>query len=351
MKWSRGRYLVAAGVAAAIIAIVVVVIVSPWSGKDEVVVPPIPGVTSDTEPRPVTDKVWPAKLVLHVDLDPSVQPDPSKQADQPADVALLDGNMFLADAANGRLLEVSADGTTFHILDKQVDPKLALSSPMAIASHQGQLYVADSGAGQVLIVTPSGTVSRAISLAKGSSTDASPPRPVGIVVWGDGSFAVSDGNNYRLIKYSADGVLLWTVGTGARAAGQNGFNVPGGLALDKQGNVYVVDSLNSQVKKYSADGTYLSGFGQTGDTAGSFSRAKAVAVDDAGNIYVSDGLQAAVQVFDPAGIFLGFIGRKDPADPKSTSLFQTPHGVRIVDGKLYIVDRFAGLFVFDLQAS
>ncbi len=224
-------------------------VVSPWSDDNEV--PPIPGMApEDDGERPVTSKVWGAILEQHIPVDP-------EQADQPADVALVDGKMFLVDTARGRLLELSTDGKEPRVLDKQVDPKLVLSIPMAVATHQGQLYVADSGQGQVLVVAPSGTVSRVITLAKGSSADALPPRPLGIVVWDDGSFAVSDANNHRLLKYDADGNLLWTVGTGAPARGEDGFNVPGGLALDGAGNVYVVDILNSQVKKYSPDGAFV----------------------------------------------------------------------------------------------
>ena len=346
MKWPRRRYLAAIGVAVVVVAAVVVgVVLLTGENGGTTTSTVIPGQSTPDEQRPVTDKVWPATQALHVAIDASTQ------ADQPADVALLDGKLYLVDTGHGRLLQMSADGKDFKVLDKQVDPKLALSAPMAITSDQSQLYVADSGAGQVVLVAPSGKVNRTITLAKGSSADALPPRPLGIVVWGDGSFAVSDGNNHRLLKYSADGSLLWTVGTGVPATGENGLNVPSGLALDKAGNVYVVDVLNSQVKKYSSDGKFLLGFGQLGDQAGQFSRAKAVAVDDAGNIYVSDGLQAAVQVFDQTGAYIGFVGRKDPADPNSDSLFQAPHGMKIVDGKLYVVDRYNGVFVFDLPAS
>jgi sugar lactone lactonase YvrE len=347
MKW-RLRYLVVFGSAAVLMAAIVLG-ASSCSGQNEAtessVEGLIPGQSDDGEPRPVTDLVWPATLVLQVALDPV------EQANQPADLALIDGTMFVVDTVNSRLLEVSADGNTFHVLDSQIDPKLALAVPLAIASNQGQLYVADSDAGRVVVVQPSGTVSRVIALAKGDPADAQPPRPIGIAVWNDGSFAVSDANNNRLLKYSPDGTLLWTVGTGVAATGENGFNGPCGLALDKDGNVYVVDILNSQVKKYSSDGKFLSSFGQSGETAGSFSRAKAVALDDAGNIYVSDGLGVAIQVFDQTGTFLGFIGRKDPEDPNSVSLFQAPHGLKIVADKLYVIDRFAGLFVFDLPAS
>jgi sugar lactone lactonase YvrE len=343
MKSRRRKYLLAIGVAAVVIAAIVTGVVL-LTGDDEVAVAPIPGLEPSDEDRPVSDKLWPATLALHVEFD-------AAQANQPADVAPLDGKMFVADTGHGRLLAVSADGKNIDVLDQQDDPKLTLSGPMAVAAHQGELYVADSNAGQVVVVAPSGKVGRVITLAKGAAADALEVRPIGIAVWNDGSFAVSDTANNRLNKYNPEGNLVWTVGTGQRASGENGFNGPSGLALDKDGNIYVVDVLNSKVKKYSSDGAFVYSFGQAGDRAGQFSRAKAVALDDAGNIYVSDGLGAAVQVFSQTGAFLGFLGRKDPADPKSVSLFQAPHGLKIVNGKLYVVDRFAGLFVFDLPST
>jgi len=56
-------------------------------------------------------------------------------------------------------------------------------------------------------------------------------------------------------------------------------------------------------------------------------------------------------VFDPTGAYLGLVGREDPADQNSESLFQVPNGLKIVEGKLYVVDRYAGIFVFDLPVS
>jgi hypothetical protein len=73
-----------------------------------------------------------------------------------------------------------------------------------------------------------------------------------------------------------------------------------------------------------------------------------VAVDAGGNVYVSDSLLAAVQVFGPSGEYLGFIGREDPGDPRSKSLFTAP-GLSIAGDRLYVMDRFEGLFAFRLE--
>ena len=343
MRFRRPRYLVIVGAAVVVVAAIVVAVVLLTSGGEEKVAP-IPG-SEPSENRVVTDKVWPAPLALGIPIDATTQ------SDQPADVALIDGAMYLVAPSESRILEMSADGKSFKVLDKQVDPQLALSSIGGITSFQGQLFVTDATTGRILVVSPAGTVVEAITLAKGASTDQVPPFPVGIAVWSDGSFAVSDGGNDRLTKYGQDGHAVWSVGSGTRATGENGFNAPIGVALDKSGNVYVVDSLNSAVKKYSPDGKFLLAIGQAGNGAGDLSRPKGVAVDDLGNVYVSDGLQAAVEVYDQSCTFVGVIVRKDPADKNSDTMFQAPDGLKILGGKLYVVDRFAGIFVFNLPTS
>src|SRR3989304_3327420 len=104
-------------------------------------------------------------------------------------------------------------------------------------------------------------------------------------------------------------------GTGTRSAGEQGFNVPGGLTADDAGNVYVVDTLNGRVVELSPDGAFVRQFGELGSTAGTLSRPKGVAVDGAGRVFVSDGLLSAVQVFGPNGAFLGGIGGGGAAGP------------------------------------
>ncbi len=339
----RKKFLILAGIVVLGILVAVLVPVLVIGKGEAPSVPPIPGLGEEEE-RPVTDRVWAATLLKQFPLDPA-------QADQPADIAVPAEDEFVVlDSARGRLLELDGQGQVLRILDQNTDPSLVLSLPMAVSSLGGTLYVADS-AGKVVVLSAEGTVQKVVELAKGASVDALPPRPLGVVVWGDGSFAVSDANNHRLLKYDAEGGLEWSAGAGTRSSEPAGFNVPGGLALDKDGNLYVVDVLNSQIKKYSPQGQFLWAFGEAGDRAGQFSRPKAVAVDGAGNVYVSDSLQVAIQVFYPNGEFGGFIGRKEPTNPESDSLFRAPHGLKIVGNRLYVVDRYTGVFVFDLSGA
>ena len=290
-----------------------------------------------------TVEVYQAKLLQHVQS-------PGKDAwRQPAAVAVLDGQMFLLDTGNDRVLALDGHSGAERVLDGQPDGGPALKGAMAITSDGESLYVANSGAGQVLVLTPAGEVRKTIELEKVEESDTDRPRPIGIAVSSQGEFLVTDADNNRLLRYDADGRLVQVMGEGRRGAGTDGFNTPAGVALDRHGNAYVVDMLNGRVVELSPDGTFLRELGGLGDSGGTFSRPKDVALDDDGNIFVSDGLLAAVEVFGPDGRYLGFIGREKSSDPKSGSLFQAPAGLKIVGDRLYVVDRFAGLFVFRIN--
>ena len=307
--------------------------------------------------RAVSELEFPATLALRVDatvtaLEGGETPreDRSRlRLNQPADTASIGNRFYVLDSGNGRLVEFDASGKAVRPLDASLDEQMALHMPMAMAVHDERLYIADSGSHRVVIVRPNdGRVEKAITLSRFDG-DAEAPRPIGIAVATSGDILVSDAENQRVVRVESDGRVASLVGTGKRDSGNFGLNTPGGLAFDRQGNLYVVDILNSRVMKYSATGEFLLQIGQRGDTAGTFSRPKGIAIDDRGNVYVSDSLQAAVQVFDADAKYLGLIGRKEAGNKDSDSVFSAPAELEIVDGKLYVTDRLAGLFVFNLH--
>ncbi len=266
----------------------------------------------------------------------------------PAALALTpDGDTFVLDTENNRILKLDPDGRVAATIDSTFDERLALRGPMAIASDGRRLAVANSLAAQVLILDLSGHLQQTLTLqpVTGGGTT---PRPIGVALAADGRIIVADADNQLVLLLDADGNVLKVIGTGGRATGADGFNVPGALTLDAAGNIYVVDTLGGRVVKLSPDGTYIRQFGELGDTAGALARPKGVVVDAAGDVFVSDGLLAAVEVFSPEGEYLGVIGRRDPTDPASGSIFQAPAGLWLDGSRLYVMDRQAGLITLDL---
>jgi sugar lactone lactonase YvrE len=286
--------------------------------------------------------LWSTPLAWQED-DGTPSPD---SASMPSDLAVVEGRVFILDTNNGRILELGGDGRTIGIWDETTDERLALGGAMAMAAHEGKLYVANSSAGNVLVVDLTGHVERVITP---EAVDREKPlRPIGIGVGADGHIVLSDPDNHRVLSLDRDGQLVWSIGSGHRDSGQYGLNSPGSVYLDTWGYLYVVDMLNYAVKKYSPEGEYVMSLGEAGDTEGTFSRPKGIAVDDEGNIFVSDGLLVAVQVFGADGSYLGFIGREDPRSEQSANLFEAPQGMKVVDDNLYVVDRFSGLFAFQI---
>ena len=256
------------------------------------------------------------------------------------------GATFVLDSGNNRILKLDASGTVTGALGEGA----GLAEPMALATDGERLYIANSMASQVVAMRLDGTVEKTLTLAPGPG-DTLAPRPIGIAVVKTGGLAVSDANNHRVLLLDTDGNLTGAAGTGSRAGGQDGFNVPSALTTDEAGNLYVVDTLNGRVVKLSPEGAYVGEFGKLGDTAGSLARPKGVAVDGDGHVFVSDGLKAAVEVFAADGTYLGMIGRRSEDDATSDSMFQAPAGLRIAGVTLYVVDRMGGLVTLALSEA
>ncbi len=295
----------------------------------------------DAPGRGATAAAFPARLTAEL----APPRDTSMAWREPAAVAIGE-RRWLLDTGDNRVLELDADGG----VARAIVTEPPLSRPMALATDGRDLYVADSGAARVVVLSADGGVVRAFPVG-GVWGDALPARPIGIAVTANGDVLVADAANHRVLRYAADGQLLWAFGDGRRAAGAAGFNTPAGLALDDAGNVYAVDVLNGRVVKLSPQGVYLAEYGHLGEAASALARPKGVAVDGAGNVYVSDSLLAAVQVFGADGDYRGFIGLKDPADRGSGALFRSPAGLAISGSALYVVDRLSSVFVFALPGA
>ena len=101
-----------------------------------------------------------------------------------------------------------------------------------------------------------------------------PEQPVSCVFQNHWATAVdSSGNVYvadqdRILKLTADGVLIAKWGSKGRGEGQ----FRGGLhvAVDAQGNVYVADSQNCRIQKFTADGKFIATWGSQGGGEGEF---------------------------------------------------------------------------------
>ena len=84
------------------------------------------------------------------------------------------------------------------------------------------------------------------------------------------------------------------------------FKEPRGIAVDSGGNVYVADTGNYRIQKFTANGVFISGWGTEGSARRRFREPTAIAADSAGSIYVGDtwGGGYEFQKFNSGGEFL-----------------------------------------------
>lgn len=212
------------------------------------------------------------------------------------------------------------------------------SSPTGIAlDNDGNIYVADTDNHSVQKFDKDG---KFIARWGGepSQEEGLFYYPRGLAVGPDGEVYVSDSGNNRVQKFDSDGNCMhaWgRFGFAWRGADLGKFDVPWGIATDKEGNIYVSDTSNSRIQKFKSDGTPLLKWGRDGSFDGAFFFPRGVAIDFVGNIFVADEGNNRIQKFDARGSFLTKWGREGSGPGQ----FKAPWGVACdALGNVYVVD-------------
>ena len=165
--------------------------------------------------------------------------------------------------------------------------------------------------------------------------------PVGIAVDRNGNFLVADTNNGRIEKFAPTGTFLDIIGT--KGSGQGQLGAPNGIAVDSTGNIYVADAGNHRVQKLSADGKLIAEW--RGPDVGFYGpRRIAIGPDD--SVYVMDQGRTRVVKFSPDGQVLTIWGTKGSGDGQ----FDDPASVAVdpMANKVYVADpRNKRIQVFD----
>lgn len=171
-----------------------------------------------------------------------------------------------------------------------------------------------------------------------------------IAVDSGGSVYVAETGNDRVKRYTPDGVLDLSWGSGDGIIGGNGsgpedFNDPMGLALDSSGNLYVADRANGRVVRYTSAGLRDTTWGG-GDGIIALSSPMGVGCDASDNLYVANWQGVWRYTSDPTsddgtldltfgggdGIIDGSGGAGDNQEFYAIDIVVTPSGL------LYVMD-------------
>lgn len=144
-------------------------------------------------------------------------------------------------------------------------------------------------------------------------------RPHGVTIGPDGAVWLTDDLGHAVRKCTPDGKLLLTLGTPGAASdtGAQGFdyrtirrpgppfNLPTNVAFAPDGTLFISDGYgNARVHHFTAEGQLLASWGASGDGPGQFNVPHGIAVDRNGRVYVADRENSRIQVFTAAGELL-----------------------------------------------
>jgi len=228
------------------------------------------------------------------------------------------GAVFIADVGNNRIRRVTPNGSIATVVGGGTGNSIQnLSGPHGVAVDSiGNVYVADTGNNKVLRVAPDGTVTIFAGNGKaGYSGDGQQAVsaqlywPIALALDGSGSLIVSDENNGRIRKVSADGTIV--------SITPQQITAVHGVCVDKRGNVYFVLG-QGQVSKVAPDGTIstIAGtFNNAGYSGDGGQAAKAqltypadLSLDAAENLYIADWGGNRVRKVSTSGIITTIAG-------------------------------------------
>ena len=239
--------------------------------------------------------------------------------------------------------------------------KLGLLAPRGMAlDSQGNVYIADSGNNRIVVVDADGNLLRTFGQF-GSDPDQL-NEPWAVAVASSGDVYVADTWNYRIQVFSADGTYKFGWGGSGQMGAIDGSGDvlygPRSLAFDSQGNLLVVDTGNKRIVKYSKDGQFISGFGGDGDQPGKMREPVGLVVADDGTVMVADTWNQRIQTFDsslqplqqwPVRAWIGTSVSNKPylaLDAKGNVYSTDPSGNRVIEfsneGKLLAIWGQAG---------
>jgi DNA-binding beta-propeller fold protein YncE len=199
-------------------------------------------------------KTWGSFISL---ADPALAnaPDKDSRFYGPRGVAIgPDGNVYVTDTGNKRVLIFSPDGAFVSKIDSGMSPTRVapayafnqpgeLNEPIGIAvDAQGNVYVADTGNRRIQKFDPSGKPIAQWPVPS-PNWDPGPYLEPFLAIDAQGNLYATAPTGKAVLKFDASGQVAATKNT----KGAVTLNLPTGLALGPAGNVYVVDTNGNSV--------------------------------------------------------------------------------------------------------
>jgi DNA-binding beta-propeller fold protein YncE len=279
---------------------------------------------------------------------------------EPMGVALdRNCNVYVANysATGGSIVKLGPDGSTLAKFGGSGHGAGEFERLEGVAvDATGNMYAADAGNGRIQKLSPSGQVSQAWGSpfkcrdlpgikCQSLSSDDSFHGTLAVGVDGNGKIFVVDGS-HGVRAFVPDGPLAAKWGT-FLGSQPGGFKDARGIGFDVAGNVYVADANNNRIQKFTPDGAAVAHWGSK-DGALRFDKPKGVTVDGEGNVYVADTDAARIVMLSASGDYIQEWGRcyqggspcQRSGIGEGQGEFAQPHQMVVnARGELFVADR------------
>lgn len=257
----------------------------------------------------------------------------------PTGLFVADGEVFVADARNGRVQVFDEDGGFRRSFGAPGDKLGELGRPMGLAIAGDEIYVTEYWNDRLQVFGRDGAPRRTIG---GSGRGAAQfDGPGGVAVADSGDVFVADFGNHRVQHLRQDGSFVRQWGTGEIGFWGGRFNYPTDVALGRAGILYVADGFNDRIQVFAPDGRFHRKWGGpfgmniSGPFHGWFATVTSVAVDREGNLLAADFYNHRIQKFTPDGTFLASFGERGSGPGQ----FTYPIAVAAADdGTVFVTD-------------
>ena len=241
----------------------------------------------------------------------------------PWGVAVNERNeIALTDSDNNRVQIFSSDGTYLRSFGSKGDQEGELIHPCGIAYlNNGNIVVADFGNHRLQIFTGQGEYLTKIG-SKGN-LDHEFVYPWGLSVDSDGNIIVADSSNKLIKIFTPSGQFL-------RKFGGEDLLVDPCHCIQKDQYFIVSDYGDHSIKVFNAYSDFLYKFGNEGEGDEEFDNPYCLSVDKAGHLMVCDGNNDRVQVLELNGKFITKFKLKSRGLPMSTAVLS--------DGRIVVSD-------------
>jgi uncharacterized protein (TIGR03437 family) len=292
------------------------------------------------------------------------------------------GDLFIADTNGNKVRKVSASGVITTVAGcgctggADGGPATSASMyPTAVTLDSfGNLFIADADTSRARKVSPNGLITtvagngiEGFSGDGGPATSASLNYPEGIAVDASGNLFIGDGDNDRIRRVSAGGVITTVAGNGNyRFSGDGGpatsaalnftseFAEQGKLVVSPLGDIFLADSANNRIREVSDSGVITTvaggnpGFSGDGGpaTSASLNNPSGVALDASGDLYIADAYNNRIRKVSADGVIItvagtGQYGFSGDGGPATAAQLWNPTGVAVdASGNLFIADGY-----------